>query len=174
MHEKILEVPTKRTIQTLVPNIQVREVVKTIPKEEIEYDNKIIPIHHKQVIDKYVEVPVTTGVETKYVPKVEIQERTVKVSKPEVKWIENVVERPQVKEVVRYIESDRNVETVIRYVPKKNEYILKDIPDVNEPMDVTSGNVKCSRDNNGEAHQDAYPSINYVNLAQTDNLKVEN
>lgn len=58
------------------------------------------------------------GGEVKYVPKVELRERIIRTSKPEIKWIDKFIEVPQVKEVVRYIESDRNVETVIRYVPK--------------------------------------------------------
>lgn len=130
LHEKVVEVPTTRTVQTLVPKIQVREVVKTIPKEEIEYEKKIVEIPHQKIVDKYVEVPIVSGTEIKYVPKVEVRERTVKMTKPEIKWVEKVIEVPQIKEVVRYIESDKNVETVIRYVPKRKDGAPAEIPDV--------------------------------------------
>lgn len=117
-HEKIYEVPTIQNVQTFVPKIQVREVVRTIPKDEIKWQETRVEIPHEKIIDKYVEVPVVAGTEVKYVPKVEVRERIVETSKPEIKWVEKIIEIPQVKEVVRYIESDKNVETVIRYVPK--------------------------------------------------------
>lgn len=130
LHEKIVEVPTTRTVQTLIPKIQVREVVKTIPKEEIQYEEKVVEIPHRKIMDKYVEVPVVSGTEMKYVPKVEVRERTIKMTKPEIQWVEKIIEVPQIKEVVRYVESDRNVETVIRYVPKRKGVAPGEISDV--------------------------------------------
>lgn len=118
VHEKVYDVPKVRTVQTYLPKVRVREVVKTIPKEEIVWEAKHVELPHQKMIDKYVEVPVVSGSEIKYVPKVEVRERVIETSVPEIKWVEKVIEVPQVKEVVRYIESDKNVETVIRYVPK--------------------------------------------------------
>lgn len=117
-HEKVYEVPTVRRVQTFVPKVQVREVVRTIPKEETKWEEKKIEVRHQKIVDKYVEVPIVSGTEVKYVPKVEVRERIVQTSKPEIKWVEKIIEIPQIKEVVRYVESDKNVETVIRYVSK--------------------------------------------------------
>lgn len=116
--EKVYEIPTTRTVQTLIPKVQVREIVKTIEKEVPQYVEKHVEILHQKIVDKYVEVPVLSGTEVKYIPKVEVRERTIRTTKPEIKWLEKYIEVPQIKEVVRYVESDKNVETVIRYVPK--------------------------------------------------------
>lgn len=117
-NETVYEVPTTRTVRTFIPKIQVREVVKTIPSLDTQWEEEKVEVPHKKIIDKYVEVPMVSGTEVKYVPKVEVRERIIETSKPEVKWVEKLIEVPQVKEVVRYIESNSNIETVIRYVAK--------------------------------------------------------
>jgi len=119
VHESVYEVPLVKDVQKFVPKITVHEINREVHKKVVEYDDKVVEVPQKRIVDRYVEVPVVEGPPIeKRVPKIELVERTVETEQPIIKWKEKIIEVPKVHEVVRYVESGTEVEQVIRYVPK--------------------------------------------------------
>jgi len=129
-HENMID----KRVDRFLPAVNVAEITREIPIEKIEYDDTIVEIPQKKIIDKYVEVPVLEEPPIiKRVPLVETIEREVKSDIPMTKIIDKIVEVPRVHEVVRYVESGTEVEQIIRYVPSgplpKEHYRELDVND---------------------------------------------
>lgn len=118
LKEHVTQVPVVREVKEFEPQWQVQTITHKIPREKVHYEDRVTPITHKRVIDEFYEEPVEAGTETKFVPRVQVQERDVELTIPRIKWKTKETVVPEVREIVRYIEADHNVERVIRYMPE--------------------------------------------------------
>ncbi|KAL8424547.1 hypothetical protein Efla_005653 [Eimeria flavescens] len=139
---RIVEVPEVHVIEKFVPKVTFQDVIRKVPKTEIQWVEKI-------VVEKIVEVPQIHEVQ-RFVPRVEIQEVVKHVPKyyvqkvekfvevPQIQVVEKFVEVPQVHEVIKYQEKIEIVDVPverIRHVPKVEIKVVEKIRHVPGPIE---------------------------------------
>lgn len=146
---RIVEVPEVHVIEKFVPKITFQDVIKKVPKTEVQWVEKIVEVPEVKVVDKIVEVPQIHQVQ-RFVPRVEIQEVVRHVPKyhvqkiekyvevPQIQVVEKFVEVPQIHEVIKYQEKIKFVDVPverIRRVPKVEVKIVEKIRHVPGPVE---------------------------------------
>ncbi|KAL7067227.1 hypothetical protein ACR3K2_23280 [Cryptosporidium serpentis] len=87
-----IEIPLVKRVETVVPDIEVKEVVRTVPRVIPEYREKVVEVPVIKTVEKIVEEPVVRY-NVKYIPKEEIVEKVVTKPVIEYKTVEKVVEK---------------------------------------------------------------------------------
>ncbi|KAK6590049.1 articulin family [Cryptosporidium xiaoi] len=86
------EIPLVKLVETVVPDIEVKEVVRTVPRIVPEYKEKVVEVPVIKTVEKIVEEPMVRY-NVKYVPKEEIVEKVVTKPVIEYKTVEKIVEK---------------------------------------------------------------------------------
>ncbi|KAL8447801.1 hypothetical protein Emed_004096 [Eimeria media] len=116
---RIVEVPEVHVIEKFVPKVTFQDVIKKVPKTEIQWIEKIVEVPQIKVVDKIVEVPQIHEVQ-RFVPRIEIQEVIKHVPKYHVQKIEKFVEVPQIQVVEKFVEVPQ-IHEVIKYQVRHKE-----------------------------------------------------
>lgn len=85
-------IPLVKLVETVVPDVEVKEVVRTVPRIVPEYREKVVEVPVIKTVEKIIEDPVVRY-NVKYVPKEEIVEKVVTKPVVEYKTVEKIVEK---------------------------------------------------------------------------------